>query len=145
MGQRVVRKVCTHCLTKYTPPKEVIDNVRESLGPLFDAWVVNHKNQELQFAKGTGCEECSGTGYSGRIGIYEVLSVSEKIGRLIMERASDADIQRQGIAEGMVLMKQDGYLKVLDGATTIEEVLRVAEIAPTEQTTNHQESEEIQP
>jgi type IV pilus assembly protein PilB len=137
MGQRVVRRVCSHCTTKYVPPKEMIDTVRTTLGALFDAWVAQHKTEELQFTKGAGCEECSGTGYSGRIGIYEVLSVSEKIGRLIMERASDADIQRQAMAEGMILMKQDGYLKVLDGITTIEEVLRVAEISPQDQTAQH--------
>jgi type IV pilus assembly protein PilB len=142
MGQRVVRKVCVHCATKYVPQKEVVNTVRSTLGPLFDAWVAQHKNEEMQFAKGSGCEECSGTGYSGRTGIYEVLSVSEKIGRLIMERASDADIQRQGMAEGMLLMKQDGYLKVLDGVTTIDEVLRVAEVSPQDQTAS-EETEEV--
>lgn len=133
MGQRVVRRVCAHCAAKYVPQKELIETVRTTLGPLFDAWMTQHKTEELQFSKGSGCEECSGTGYSGRTGIYEVLSVSEKIGRLIMERASDADIQRQAMAEGMILMKQDGYLKVLDGVTTIEEVLRVAEVSPQDQ------------
>jgi type IV pilus assembly protein PilB len=136
MGQRVVRKVCANCLTTYVPQPSVLDNMREVLGPLFDAWVTQHKaNGEIHLTKGSGCEECNGTGYSGRVGIYEVLSVSEKVGRLIMERASDADIQRQAITEGMILMKQDGYLKVLDGVTTIEEVLRVAEISLQEQGT----------
>jgi type II secretory ATPase GspE/PulE/Tfp pilus assembly ATPase PilB-like protein len=131
MAQRVVRKVCSHCMTKYTPLPAVIQNMRDVLGPLYESWVTQHRSEgELQFIKGTGCEECSGTGYSGRTGIYEVLPISEKVGRLIMERATDNDIQRQAVTEGMVLMKQDGYLKVLDGATTIEEVLRVAEIAP---------------
>ncbi len=134
MGQRVVRRVCSHCATTYVPQKEVLMEVKEALGPLFDAWMAQQKGAtEVQFSKGVGCEECSGTGYSGRIGIYEVLSVSEKIGRLIMERASDSDIQRQGISEGMVLMKQDGFLKVLEGITTVEEVLRVAEISPQDQ------------
>lgn len=134
MGQRVVRKVCEHCVTKYAPQPVVIQNIKDVLGSLYDAWMTQHKVEgELQLARGSGCEECNGTGYSGRIGIYEVLSVSEKVGRLIMEHASDSDIQRQGAAEGMILMKQDGYLKVLEGITTIEEVLRVAEISPQEQ------------
>ncbi len=135
MGQRVVRKVCASCRTTYTPQDAVIKNMQEVLGPLYDAWAQQHKDvAPLQLAKGTGCEECNGTGYSGRVGIYEVLSISEKVGRLIMERASDNEIQRQAILEGMITMKQDGYLKVLDGVTTIEEVLRVAEISPQEQT-----------
>lgn len=143
MGQRVVRKVCSHCAAKYVPQKEVINQVRETLGPLFDAWVAQHRNQEIEFVKGSGCDECSGTGYSGRIGIFEVLSITEKIGRLILERASDAEIQRQGIADGMILMKQDGYLKVLEGITTIEEVLRVAEISPQETAVPQQSTEGV--
>jgi len=140
MGQRVVRKVCSHCSTRYVPQQAVVDNIREVLGPLFDAWMTQHKSgQGFELVKGVGCDECNGTGYSGRVGIYEVLSVSEKVGRLIMERASDADIQRQAMQEGMILMKQDGYLKVLDGATTVEEVLRVAEISPQEQSTQQSE------
>jgi len=145
MGQRVVRKVCTSCTTSYVPQDAVVQNMREVLGPLFDAWVTQHKDRgPLQLTKGAGCEECNGTGYSGRIGIYEVLSISEKIGRLIMERASDTDIQRQAQLEGMMLMKQDGYLKVLDGVTTIEEVLRVAEISLQEQNTQNEVETEIE-
>lgn len=140
MGQRVVRKVCPHCSTKYVPQQAVIDNIREVLGPLFDAWIAQHKTgQGLELVKGVGCDECNGTGYSGRVGIYEVLSISEKVGRLIMEHASDTEIQKQAMSEGMILMKQDGYLKVLDGATTVEEVLRVAEISPQEQSTQQTE------
>ncbi len=140
MGQRVVRKVCPHCSTKYVPQQAVVDNIRDVLGPLFDAWLTQHKTgQGLELVKGVGCDECNGTGYSGRVGIYEVLSISEKVGRLIMEHASDSDIQRQAMQEGMILMKQDGYLKVLDGATTIEEVLRVAEISLQEQSVQQEE------
>jgi type II secretory ATPase GspE/PulE/Tfp pilus assembly ATPase PilB-like protein len=63
----------------------------------------------------------------GRVGIYEVLPATEKISRLITERASEQALEEQGVNEGMITMKQDGYLKVLQGETTIEEVLRVAQ------------------
>jgi general secretion pathway protein E len=76
---------------------------------------------------GKGCQECGGTGYKGRIGIYEVLVVSEKIGRLILEHAPASSIEQVAREEGMITMKQDGYLKVLEGLTTLEEVLRVAQ------------------
>ena len=66
-------------------------------------------------------------GYFGRIAIFEVLTVSDRIAKLIMERADAATIEQQASAEGMMLMKQDGYLKALDGVTTLEEVLRVAQ------------------
>ena len=63
----------------------------------------------------------------GRIGIFEVVSVSNMIGKLIIERVAAEAIEKQAITEGMITMKQDGYLKVIEGVTTIEEVLRVAE------------------
>ncbi|HQA99121.1 MAG TPA: type II secretion system protein GspE, partial [Candidatus Dojkabacteria bacterium] len=73
-----------------------------------------------------GCDHCSGTGYSGRIGIFEVLDVTERISRMIMENVTDNDIRKAGIEQGMITMVQDGYLKALEGITTLEEVLRVS-------------------
>ncbi|PLS80869.1 type II secretion system protein E, partial [Candidatus Saccharibacteria bacterium] len=65
-------------------------------------------------------------GYKGRVGLYEVMDVSEQIQGLIVKRATSAEIQRAAIAEGMITMRQDGYLKALQGHTTLEEVNRVA-------------------
>jgi len=76
---------------------------------------------------GKGCTECNSTGYRGRVGIFEVLPISEKMSKLILEHTSSADMERQAIDEGMFTMKQDGFFKVLEGITTIEEVLRVAQ------------------
>lgn len=81
---------------------------------------------DIYLYKGKGCDKCEGTGYSGRIGIFEVLKVTEKIGRMIMENKSSDEIQSEGVKNGMISMIQDGYLKALDGITTIEEVLRVS-------------------
>ena len=77
--------------------------------------------------RGTGCAECSDSGYQGRVGIFEVIPVTEGVGKLILERASAGGIQGKAVEEGLVTMKQDGYLKVIEGITTIEEVLRVAQ------------------
>jgi len=77
--------------------------------------------------KGKGCKECNNTGYLGRIGIYESISISQEIAKMILERSTAEDIERQAKKEGMITMKQDGYLKALEGITTIEEVLRVAQ------------------
>ncbi len=119
-GQRILRKVCPHCKYAYTPPPEVLEHVSQVLGPLMP------KGQS-QFYKGKGCTECGNLGYLGRTGIYEVLVVSDKIMKLILNRASSAEIEKQSIEEGMMTMKQDGYLKVIEGITTLEEVLRVAQ------------------
>ena len=120
MGQRVVREICDHCKEEYQPPAEVAEDIRKVLGKLAPA-------NDFKLFRGRKCPECNDTGYIGRIAVFEVLPVSEKIGRLILERRPAVDIEHQAVEEGMVLMKQDGYLKALDGITSIEEVLRVAQ------------------
>ena len=125
VGQRVVRRICEACKESYVPAQAVIDDIKMTLGNLHE---VLKQDGELRLYRGKGCIECGNVGYRGRMGIYEVLSTNEKIGRLIMER-SDADtIERTATESGMILMKQDGYMKALEGITTLEEVLRVAQV-----------------
>lgn len=121
VAQRVLRKICDSCGESYTPEAAVVADVKEVLGDFY-------KGNEVVLFRGKGCEKCGSTGYLGRIGIFEVLPVSDKIAKLIMERASATTIEHQAVAEGMMLMKQDGYLKALEGISTIEEVIRVAQI-----------------
>ena len=97
-----------------------MDSIKAVLGKLYSA-------TQIQLYKGNGCNECGNSGYIGRTGIYEVLLVSERISKMILEHASTGDMERVAIEEGMITMKQDGYLKALEGVTTIEEVLRVAQ------------------
>ncbi len=123
VAQRVVRRVCSFCKELYDPPEEVVEELKRVLGKLFP----DIKGGSLKLNRGKGCVECNNTGYLGRIGIFEVLVLSEKIGKLILERATAQQIEAEAVAEGMVTMKQDGYLKVLEGITTLEEVLRVAQ------------------
>lgn len=122
VGQRIVRRVCEHCKETYDPPQEITDDIKMVLGKLF-----TQGSEKIKLYRGKGCEECNATGYFGRIGIFEVLPVTEKIGRLVLEKESAARIEDQAISEGMITMKQDGYLKAVEGITTIEEVLRVAQ------------------
>lgn len=120
VGQRVCRKICENCKEVYEPVAEVVADVKAILGPLL-------MTTKIQFYRGKKCQECNGTGYSGRIGIFEVLPVTEKIGRLILEHSPSSKIEAEAKLNGMIDMKQDGYLKTLEGLTTLEEVLRVAE------------------
>ena len=85
------------------------------------------KDDEVVLYKGEGCDFCGHSGYSGRVGIFEVLPVSPKIASLILSRTDAAGIEKQAVLEGMVTMKQDGYLKALEGTSTIDEILRVAQ------------------
>jgi len=120
VGQRIVRKICSSCKVEYPPAKQIADEIKNELGPLLG-------QNEIKFSKGQGCSECGNSGYHGRVGIFEVLPITQKISDLILRRADTNTIQKEAIAENMITMKQDGYLKVLQGATTIEEVLRVAQ------------------
>lgn len=122
VGQRIVRKVCEYCKVSFAPPPQELNEMKTMLGSLFTL-----KDAEVKVYKGKGCNECGNSGYNGRIGIFEVLAGTEKMGKLVLEHAASEVIQRQAIADGMITMMQDGYLKVLAGVTTIEEVLRVAQ------------------
>jgi len=123
VAQRVVRRIHDKCKYEYEPPAEVLTDIKQVLGNLVS------DQTSIKLAKGKGDAECNNTGYFGRVGIFEVLTVTERIGRLLLERATTTQIEAEAIAEGMIAMKQDGYLKALEQITTIEEVLRVAEEA----------------
>lgn len=122
MGQRIARKICTHCKVDYTPPPEIIEEMKKVLGPL-----APKVEGPVKLFKGTGCEVCGHSGFLGRVGIFEVMAVTDGIARLILARSDSTSIENQAKKEGMITMKQDGYLKVFAGVTTIDEILRVAQ------------------
>lgn len=121
VAQRVVRKIHDDCKEKYQPDSKVIEEIKTILGNFWP------QGKEIQFYRGRGCQVCGNSGYYGRMGIYEVLPVTEKISKLILSRSPASEIEKQAREEGMITLKQDGYLKVLEGITSIEEVLRVAQ------------------
>mgnify|MGYP001259335524 FL=1 len=120
VGQRIARRICPNCREEYQPDKTNLDELSAVLGK-----ILPKKKEEIKFFRGKGCEQCNNTGYYGRVGIFEVLSVSEKIVKLILERAPAGEIEKQAVEEGMITMLQDGYLRVVEGVSTMEEVVRV--------------------
>lgn len=126
LAQRIVRKICPHCKQTYIPDQAVQGNIKEVLGDLLPKAYA--QGEQIKLAKGAGCKECADTGYYGRIGIFEVLKITPAINKMILQESSAKEIEAQALNEGAIIMKQDGYLKALDGTTTIEEVLRVAEV-----------------
>lgn len=128
VAQRVLRKICDECRVAYTPEQTVVEDMKAVLGELYAAAEAQKQDQAGVLYKGKGCAKCGSTGYLGRVGIFEVLTISEKIARLIMERADAGMVEKQARLEGMITLKQDGYLKALEGVTTIEEVVRVAQV-----------------
>jgi type IV pilus assembly protein PilB len=121
VGQRVLRKIDETTKEGYNPDPKIIEDFQQTLGNLMP------QKEGIKLYRGKPTADNNNSGYMGRVGIYEVMPVTEKIGRLILERAPAIDLEKEAKAEGMVTMKQDGYLKVLEGLTTIEEVLRVAQ------------------
>jgi type IV pilus assembly protein PilB len=122
VGQRVVRKICEHCKEPYVPEPSVVETIQKELGPLF----AQYQRKQVQIYRGRKCPQCNDTGYTGRVGIFEVMPMTEQIGKLTISRAPASDIQNEALKSGMLTMTMDGYLKVLDGITTVEEVLRVS-------------------
>ena len=122
IGQRIVRRICDSCKEPYQPPGQLIEEMKRILGPLYAK-----KDGEVRLYRGKGCSECGNTGYRGRVGIYEVLAVTQTIAQMVLSHPDTAGIEAQAKKEGMIAMQQDGYLKVLSGWTTVEEVMRVAQ------------------
>ncbi len=126
IAQRLVRKICEKCRASETITSEKINNLKKQLDPRIqkeiDKYIVNH---ELTVYKSTGCKACQNTGYSGRIGIYEVMEIKENIKELIMKKANAQEIEDLAIKNGMTTMIEDGLKKVATGITTLDEVLRV--------------------
>lgn len=120
LAQRLVRTLC-ECKKEVSPDEKVVQRFKEVLGPLYP------KQKQLKVYQAVGCEKCGNAGFTGRMGIYEALPISEKIGRLILERETSDRIEAQAIDEGMLTILQDGFMKVIEGVTTVEEVLRVAQ------------------
>jgi general secretion pathway protein E len=115
LAQRLVRGICPHCREQYQPlPEEVEEaGIQAADIPKEGIW------------RGTGCSMCMDTGYLGRTGIYELLIVSDGIKASILKNPDSGTVKKVALAEGMRTLRQDGALKVLEGITTIEEVLRV--------------------
>lgn len=114
LAQRLLRRVCKECRTPFPPKEDVLVQLGMTAAEVGDR----------PFYFGKGCEICNGTGYKGRVGIYELLDIREPIRQLINERAPSVVIRQKGIELGMTTLRQDGIRNLLEGHTSIEEVLK---------------------
>ena len=115
LAQRLVRVVCKDCKEEYIPSEEVLREI--GLG--------SNQDSPIKFYRGKGCLKCKNTGYKGRIGIYELMAMDEKLHNLIVAKASSEEIKRYCRSSGGLSLRQDGLEKAKAGTTTIEEVLRL--------------------
>jgi type IV pilus assembly protein PilB len=119
VAQRLARKLCTHCCEMYTPSVDELMKARVSRE---DAAA----SDGMVFYRKKGCPRCNQTGYKGRIGVYQLLTMSEQLETLAVTKASREDIERAAIGEGMRTLWDDGLAKVAAGLTSIEELARVS-------------------
>jgi len=121
IAQRLVRRICPHCTEEFEPEVWVTEYIKSKLPKSYTSALPK------TLKRGKGCVECNGIGFQGRFTIAESLYVDKQIEKLILEKASTSAIFEAAIAQGMITMEQEGVLRVLEGLTTIEEVLRVAQ------------------
>lgn len=134
VAQRLLRKICPHCIQSYNLEKEAIDEIAKHfdvetlLLNMEKRKIISDAKQGLEsllFYRGKGCNKCSNSGYKGRIGIYETLEITEEMRSLIMKKVSADDITAQAEKQDMLKMFEDGFIKAKNGITTLEEVMRV--------------------
>jgi len=128
ISQRLVRTLCPFCKKKIKPQKEMEKMLLREIDGLPEAVKKEIKIPKPLFIyQAVGCKKCNHTGYGGRIGLFEVLKMTDKLREIILREPSELKISEETKRQGMLTMKQDGILKVLEGVTSVEEVLRVAE------------------
>jgi type IV pilus assembly protein PilB len=113
-AQRLVRRICTNCKTDHPTPAPA----------LVQAGFSNDDAKNVMPKKGNGCEKCNNTGYKGRVGLYEVMEITDELRELVLVGASGLELRRKAIEEGMLTLRMSGLRKVKEGLTTIEEVAR---------------------
>jgi len=117
LAQRLVRNVCNECKEEYIPDQESLENIG----------ITPEMSSGKKIYKGKGCQDCLNTGYRGRTGIFELMILDDPIKSLILKTSDSNAIKRKAVNQGMVTLRQDGALKVLNGITTVEEILRITQ------------------
>ncbi|MEA2007121.1 MAG: GspE/PulE family protein [Patescibacteria group bacterium] len=134
IGQRLVRKICPDCKEEVRDiPKQALAMIRRELHGMhpkvFERIGIKSLDEldKIRAFKGKGCSRCKGSGMKGRIAIFEMIEVNEKISKMIGDNTREEEIEKEAKEDGYTTMKQDGIIKILEGLTTIEEVQRVTE------------------
>jgi type IV pilus assembly protein PilB len=113
-AQRLVRRICRECKEPIQMPTQAMVDIGYTV----------EEAPSVQLYKGRGCGSCNNTGYKGRVGLYEVMEISEEIRELILSGASALELRRRAVEEGMISLRKSGLRKIQDGATSVEEVVR---------------------
>lgn len=128
VAQRLARRICPHCKEEVVPPADIIASTTAELAllPLQYALAYADKVANPRFYHGTGCEYCNGTGYKGRVAVAEIFEATDALKHVIMNGYKDDEVRKVAHEQAMISLRADGLLKVLDGETTLEEIMRVS-------------------
>lgn len=131
LSQRLVRRLCDNCKERVEPKKEIkdlitkeLDHMPKGYDKVADAYIAAGGGSLTIFSP-KGCKECMNSGYIGRIGVFEVLEMTDELAAIVLFEPSEGAILKEAVRQGMMRLRQDGILKVLEGVTNIEEVIRV--------------------
>ncbi len=137
IGQRLVRRICSKCKKTHEASPALTEAIKKAVGYLLPKKGMTKEeidkrgyqnlpffeDEKITLYEGEGCDECHNTGYQGRLGIFEVFGITNEMEKLILNHAAPSEIQEQAVKEGMVTMREDGFLKALEGLTTVNEVI----------------------
>jgi len=119
IAQRLVRTICKNCKKEYSPSETEVQEIERYIG----------KSMEIKkLYKGEGCQECLGTGYKGRTAVYEIMEVNEELRTIISKNPETVTIREKAISNGLKTLLEDGIMKILNGKTTLEEVLQITQV-----------------
>lgn len=149
IAQRLVRKVCEHCRVEDEVDPHLLEHVKLVASKIHKSEGVDPALLKgMKFYRGKGCEKCDGIGYSGRVGLYEVMKMNNELRRAVLKRTSALEIEEIAIKTGMVTLEQAGIIKALKGETSLNEVYRVArkmEDADARASSGNESTEPVEP
>lgn len=127
VSQRLIRRICEFCKEVYAPEAEIVEELKKELANISEKDLDPALLKDIKLYKGKGCEKCNSLGYKGRVAVFEILSMDREVGQLVIQNAPAAQLEDQAKKGGMITLKQDGFIKVLQGITTLEEIYRIAQ------------------
>jgi len=122
-----VRKLCKNCKKQVEPGNKIKEIILQGLASLPEVKKKEIDLSNLKIFEPQGCKKCNSSGFSGRIALFEILEMTKELAEIVLHEPSESKIAEEALRQGMITMKQDGILKAMEGITTIQEVIRVAE------------------
>lgn len=127
ISQRLVRRICDKCKEEYVPEAEIAEEIKKELTGVSEKDIDPKLLENIKLYKGKGCEACNNMGYKGRAGIFEILEMERNVAELVLKNAPDNEMEEVAKNNGMLTLKQDGFIKCLQGVTSIEEIFRISQ------------------